>query len=237
MSFSQHLRLRGAIIAFACAVPTVSAGSAPREHRFAWAENVGWINFEGQPAGQGRVRFLESGLAGFAWGENIGWINVGQCGVYRPANEQGPPGIFDNDPERFGVRIDGTPGDTLRPLSGWAWGENVGWINFNTWDEGIVDADGHPAGVRVEAGRLRGYAWAENIGWINFDDDEHFVSAEFACSVADLANPQGLLDLADVIAFVDAALLGGGAADVDCNGLFDLADVTRFVSGFNAGCP
>lgn len=225
-----------AITIFSIAVSAADAGT-PRENRFAWAENVGWINFEGQPAGEGRVRFLQTGLAGYAWGENIGWINVGQCGVYRPADDQGPAGIFDNDPERFGVRVEGSPGDALRPLSGWAWGENVGWINFNTWDLGTLDEAGNPAGARVEGDRLRGYAWAENIGWINFDDDEHFVSVTFACSVADLANPQGLLDLADVIAFVESALGDAGAADVDCNGLFDLSDVTRFVTDFNAGCP
>ena len=44
-------------------------------------------------------------------------------------------------------------------LSGYAWGENVGWINFK------------PAGARVTVdtkGKFLGYAWGENIGWINF---------------------------------------------------------------------
>jgi len=38
----------------------------------------------------------------------------------------------------------------------WAWGTNVGWINF---------APTH-GGVTVYADHLEGYAWAENIGWI-----------------------------------------------------------------------
>ena len=38
----------------------------------------------------------------------------------------------------------------------WAWGTNVGWINF-------ADANG---GVTVYSDHLEGYAWAENIGWI-----------------------------------------------------------------------
>lgn len=38
----------------------------------------------------------------------------------------------------------------------WAWGSNVGWINFNPTD----------GGVTVYADHLEGYAWAENIGWM-----------------------------------------------------------------------
>ncbi len=38
----------------------------------------------------------------------------------------------------------------------YAWGSNVGWINFNPTH----------GGVTVYADHLEGYAWAENIGWI-----------------------------------------------------------------------
>ena len=38
----------------------------------------------------------------------------------------------------------------------WAWGTNVGWINFNP-DNG---------GVTVYPDHLEGYAWGENAGWI-----------------------------------------------------------------------
>ncbi len=38
----------------------------------------------------------------------------------------------------------------------WAWGVNVGWINFNP-DNG---------GVTVYTDHLEGYAWGENVGWI-----------------------------------------------------------------------
>ena len=39
----------------------------------------------------------------------------------------------------------------------WAWGTNVGWINFNPT---------HGGGVTVYSDHLEGYAWGENIGWI-----------------------------------------------------------------------
>jgi hypothetical protein len=39
----------------------------------------------------------------------------------------------------------------------WAWGTNVGWVNFSPTDGGVTVYDDH----------LEGYAWAENIGWIH----------------------------------------------------------------------
>lgn len=38
----------------------------------------------------------------------------------------------------------------------WAWGSNIGWINFYPSHGGVTVYDDH----------LEGYAWAENIGWI-----------------------------------------------------------------------
>ena len=38
----------------------------------------------------------------------------------------------------------------------WAWGTNIGWINFNPTHDGVT----------VYSDHLEGYAWAENIGWI-----------------------------------------------------------------------
>jgi len=58
-----------------------------------------------------------------------------------------------------------------------------------------------------------------------------------ACNDADLAGPFGLLDLADITAFVQAFMAQDPAADFDGNGLFDLDDVVAFVTVFTAGCP
>jgi len=41
----------------------------------------------------------------------------------------------------------------------YAYGENVGWLNFGTRDGDVIVADPN----------LTGYIWAENIGWINLD--------------------------------------------------------------------
>lgn len=55
-------------------------------------------------------------------------------------------------------------------LSGWAWSSNIGWINFNSTDNG---ASGGPYSVVIDSTQtpspIKGYAWSSNIGWIKFD--------------------------------------------------------------------
>ncbi len=62
-------------------------------------------------------------------------------------------------------------------------------------------------------------------------------SAAGPCNPADLADPLGLLDLADVTAFAAAFLAGDPLADIDNSTLLDLADINLFVTAFLAGCP
>ncbi len=58
------------------------------------------------------------------------------------------------------------------------------------------------------------------------------------CNAADIAEPFGVLDLADIGIFVSAFIAGDSAADVaEPFGVLDLADISVFVSSFTAGCP
>jgi hypothetical protein len=49
----------------------------------------------------------------------------------------------------------------IDPLLNYAWGENIGWMNWGT-PEGAVD-------VPEVAGDLSGYVWGENVGWISLN--------------------------------------------------------------------
>jgi hypothetical protein len=49
---------------------------------------------------------------------------------------------------------------TTSQLTGYVWAENIGWINLSPTNYGGVFNDG--------TGNLGGYAWGENVGWINF---------------------------------------------------------------------
>jgi hypothetical protein len=142
-------RLTLAVTTMATAL-LVSAGSAENidpcddASQYAYAENVGWVNFEpNRPEPNVGATVSDTSLTGFIWAENIGWINLDPN---------------DND-ANTGVRNDSTG-----ELSGLAWGENVGWINFDP----DVAADSNHYGVTIDAnGNFDGWAWGENIGWIH----------------------------------------------------------------------
>ena len=58
------------------------------------------------------------------------------------------------------------------------------------------------------------------------------------CNIADLVPPFGVLDLADVQAFIAAFPAQDPAADLAPPfGVWDLADIQAFTAAFNAGCP
>ena len=56
----------------------------------------------------------------------------------------------------------GTPaiGDNIDATYKWAWGENVGWVDFSSTSSVTVEADG-----------LSGYAYSEKIGWVKLGVD------------------------------------------------------------------
>jgi hypothetical protein len=55
--------------------------------------------------------------------------------------------------------------------------------------------------------------------------------------LADLADPRGVLDLADISVFVSGFLASDPVADLNSDGVFDLADISIFVDAFVGGCP
>ncbi len=50
--------------------------------------------------------------------------------------------------------------------SQYAYGENVGWFNFEP------NIAGPNVGAMVSSSKLTGFIWAENIGWINLDPND-----------------------------------------------------------------
>lgn len=122
---------------------SVLAANFSGDYKWAWGENIGWLNF--QPTDEG-VTVANDGLTGYLWAENVGWIKL---------DYDGTPGATNTTSTNWGVTNDGSGN-----LGGYAWGENIGWVNFNPTDSQVT-IDGN--------GDFSGYAWAENIGWIKFD--------------------------------------------------------------------
>lgn len=57
-------------------------------------------------------------------------------------------------------------------VSGYAWSDIIGWINFNPAFGGVF--------YNNTTGQLSGYAWSDNIGWIYFGPDKSNISASTA---------------------------------------------------------
>ena len=92
-------------------------GTIDSTYKYAWSENIAWINFG---VSTGNVAVTDSAVTGYAWSANYGWIALTPTSSY---------GGITNDGE----------GD----LSGSAWGENTGWIDF----EGVsIDSSGYFSG-------------------------------------------------------------------------------------------
>jgi hypothetical protein len=129
----------------------------PSSDKYAWGENVGWLNAEPGGDGMWGVQVTNTRLEGYMWGENIGWVNL-NC-----ANTtcSGPA-------SNWGVTNDGSG-----KLGGYAWGENVGWISFSCQNNPSSCAGTDNYGVHIDPGTgvFSGYAWGENIGWISFSDN------------------------------------------------------------------
>ena len=132
----------------------LAAGTAQAEgnidstNKYAWGENVGWINFAPTAGGVALLRAKDEYLTGYAWGENIGWIKLG--------SDAGGP-YLNSAADNWGVNISG------KRLHGYAWSETCGWIKFDTENAKVT--------VDWGAGKISGYAWGENIGWIHFSNE------------------------------------------------------------------
>lgn len=104
MKFNFYTPLTALLVWFfplSLASASVTVGSIDSTYKYAWGENIGWVNFSA-----GNVTVTDTALTGYAWSENYGWI------ILNPA--QG--GVLNNGEGN---------------LSGHAWGESLGYIDFD----------------------------------------------------------------------------------------------------------
>ena len=137
------------------AVSFVFAGNIDSTYKWAWSDNIGWLDFtnvtvgslvltgtasssgvgtismncaEQNSCGSSNYKVNNDGcgyLSGWAWNENIGWISF--CGnASGPSTWNGSKWVCPSSPT-YRVLINNTTGD----FSGWAWSGNIGWISFN----------------------------------------------------------------------------------------------------------
>lgn len=126
---------------------------------YSWGPNIGWINWAGDVTNGATFANVASG---YIWSGNVGWIHLGDG---TPANGIQYSNTSATD---YGVNIDRTSDATYQLLSGFAYGANIGWINFN-----VVNWTGIANRPRIQrsTGRLLGYAWSANVGWLPLNSE------------------------------------------------------------------
>src|SRR3989338_3680924 len=99
----------GEIVKFLLVIQVVFASTGSfsgSTTRYAWGENIGWLDFG---SGEGAVVVSDSALTGYAWGENIGWVSLNCSNTSSCATVN------------YGVT-----NTTDGQLGGYAWSENAG---------------------------------------------------------------------------------------------------------------
>src|SRR5690349_16552714 len=80
-----------------------SLGTIDSSHKYAWGENLGWINFACDGC---NVHISDTHITGYAWSRQYGWINLS-------------------------ASTSGITNNCSGQLGGSAWSSNLGWIPFS----------------------------------------------------------------------------------------------------------
>jgi hypothetical protein len=142
-----HFGISGLLAVVVHAGTTIDAANAS-----AWGANTGWINCRGDVT-NGAVTG-EFFCSGYLYSANCGWISLGSGA---PANGYH---YQNNTATDFGVNTQDYSSDGVTfqaKLRGFAYGANIGWINF--------EATGDPR-INLVTGQLLGHVWSANTGWI-----------------------------------------------------------------------
>lgn len=169
----------------------------------------------------------------FGGGFHVGWIRPGEWIEYTVdvAGQPGTTRTFDltarvasaESGGSFRLEVDGQ--DVSGPIS---FGGTGAWQSFGTVDGAVTLPTGQHVLRFVNLGN--GPTQEFNIDTLTFE--------AAGCGPADLAQPLGVLDLADVDRFILAYTIGFDDADLAAPiGVLDLADIDTFISSFLAGCP
>ncbi len=123
----------------------------------------------------------DSYLSGYVWGQAFGYISL-DCANEKKNSNTGlwEAGVCTDGNTHYKVANDGNG-----VLSGWAWGDTAGWVNFNSEVNCDLDSNGFkdtacggdnatsPVNnfkVTINSsGEFTGYAWTQNFGYIKFD--------------------------------------------------------------------
>lgn len=141
---------------YSALVASAAATTIDAANNNAYAANLGWIDWRGDTANGAVIG--DYVCSGSIYSANTGWISLGNGS---PTNQVRYQNLSAND---FGVNHDGAGN-----LRGYAYGANIGWINF--------ESTGAPK-VNLLTGELSGLAYSANCGWISLSNSAALVQTD-----------------------------------------------------------
>ena len=206
---------------------TPSAGFAQVLHMTSWDDGNGMALYVGG-------RFANAGgqpATRVAKGDGTSWSPLGAG--------------LDADCQELVVFDDGS-GEALYALGEFAHPDAGTFVlakkwNGETWDDYLTSNDGAFGGIVYDAGEGTAMHIGGSFSSVEGVSSNRVISvlgASGGCNVADLAEPFGVLDFSDVVAFLGAFdQMESGADLAEPIGTFDFSDVVAFLGAFAAGCP
>ena len=205
-------------VVFPAAVKAVDDTTINSVNKWAWSVGASWINC--RPDNTNGAVIGQFTCSGFFYSTTAGWINLGDGS---PSN-----GIYysNADSEDYGVNHDGQG-----HLTGYAWCESSGWINFEWTNKEHANAPK----VDMDTGNLSGHAWGDALGWICLTNLSAYVQTDMIKAGAD-SNTNNIPDDWELNAVGNLTLLagGGGTNDTDGDGVSDYSEYVAGTSPTNA---
>jgi len=168
--------------------------------KFAYGANIGWLNAAGDVANGSVIG--EYVCSGYIWSANCGWIHLGSGTPVNAIRYQ------NNSATDFGVNHDG-----LGNLRGFAYGANIGWINFENTGAPKVD---------LNTGNLSGSVWSANCGWISLSNAFAHVQTDTLRMGAD-SDGDGITDAWE-LTYTNTLARFTASTDTDGDGMSDLKE-------------
>src|SRR5262245_524566 len=114
-------------------------------NRYACGANIGWIDWRADGTNGAVIGAYV--CSGYIYSGNVGWIHLGSGSPVNGIRYQ------NNSGSDYGVNHDG-----FGALRGFAYGANIGWIQFEEQGAPTVDP---------KTGHLGGSVYSANCGWIS----------------------------------------------------------------------
>jgi len=180
-------------------------------NHYAYGANTGWVDSRGD-TNHGAV-IGQYVCSGNLYSANVGWINLGNGS---PTNQIYYQNLSSND---FGVNQDG-----LGNLRGYAYGANIGWVEFEqTYGQPQVD---------LLTGNLSGYVYGANIGWISLSNAVAFVQTDSLDKGPD-TDGDGIPDAWEYLHAGNLTTMNA-TTDNDGDGMKDIAEYVADTDPFDA---